>query len=78
MLHQTFNGSAPDPGTFQQPLFSATDLSRGLHTIVLTNQENAYLDIDFVRATCKVDLLVSPLTRFLPDHLADNNRHERQ
>lgn len=43
------NGSAADPGVFQILLYSATALQQGLHQVKITNDENAYLDIDFVR-----------------------------
>lgn len=42
------SGSVPDPGIFQEPLFSVGDLAQGLHTVTLTNREGRYLDIDFV------------------------------
>jgi hypothetical protein len=43
------SGNATEPGEFQQALFSVNDLSFGLHQVTLTNQENAFVDIDFVR-----------------------------
>lgn len=67
------SGSVPDPGIFKEPLFSSSNLTQGLHTVTLTNQEGLYLDIDFVRSA-KLNLLL-PLTFFL-DHLGDHNRRE--
>lgn len=48
-LFPPVSGKATDPGLFQQPLFSTTGLNQGLHLVTLTNQENAFVDIDFVR-----------------------------
>jgi len=42
------NGLAPNPGQFQAPLFSSPPLIQGLHTVTLTNQENSFVDIDFI------------------------------
>ncbi|KAF8992152.1 hypothetical protein BDQ17DRAFT_1254213 [Cyathus striatus] len=43
------NGFDPDNGVFQQPLFSpSTPMSNGLHNVTLTNDEDKYLDVDFV------------------------------
>lgn len=47
-LFPPVSGKAPDPGLYQQPLFSTTGLNQGLHLVTLTNQENAFVDIDFV------------------------------
>ena len=44
------NGSSPDPGLFQVPLFQANNLTQGQHTVVLeyTGSTGLYLDLDFV------------------------------
>ncbi|KAJ6593874.1 hypothetical protein B0H19DRAFT_1092418 [Mycena capillaripes] len=42
------DGSVPDPGQFQVPLFSSPPLVQGLHTVTLTNQGNTFVDIDFI------------------------------
>ncbi|KAJ6609889.1 hypothetical protein B0H10DRAFT_2062966 [Mycena sp. CBHHK59/15] len=41
-------GKASDPGQFQVPLFSNTNLPQGLHTVTITNQGTTFLDIDFI------------------------------
>ncbi|KAF9462287.1 hypothetical protein BDZ94DRAFT_1309760 [Collybia nuda] len=51
VLYPPRTGSAPDPGVFQEPIFSVDDLALGLHTVTLTNQEDKFLDIDFVSIT---------------------------
>jgi hypothetical protein len=48
VVYPAVNGSVPDPGTFQTPLFSTTDLTTGYHTVKMTNLESRYLDLDFV------------------------------
>ncbi|KAF9462271.1 hypothetical protein BDZ94DRAFT_1166100 [Collybia nuda] len=42
------SGNATEPGEFQKSLFFANDLSLGLHHLTLTNQENAFVDLDFI------------------------------
>jgi hypothetical protein len=44
-----WNGTSADPGLFQTSLYSVSGLQQGLHRITLTNDANAYIDIDFVR-----------------------------
>jgi hypothetical protein len=51
VVYPAVNGSVPDPGTFQTPLFSATDLANGYHTVRMANLESRYLDLDFVRCS---------------------------
>lgn len=75
-VYPSSNGSVPDPGTFQVPLFSSGSLAQGLHTVTLKNQQGHFLDIDFV---CSAKLTFSLLRlTFLVilDHLGDDNRHE--
>lgn len=46
---QTFSGLQPDPGLFQQSLFSQEDLPLGNHTLLITNADaNKFVDIDFL------------------------------
>ncbi|KAF5393204.1 hypothetical protein D9757_000534 [Collybiopsis confluens] len=44
------SGQSADPGIFQTSLFSKTDLSQGLHTVVLENQGGSgqFVDLDFI------------------------------
>ncbi|KAF9010700.1 hypothetical protein BDQ17DRAFT_1346717 [Cyathus striatus] len=43
------NGSIPGDGSFQVSLFSpSTPMANGLHNLTLTNQENKFLDVDFL------------------------------
>lgn len=43
------NGSVADPGTFQESLFFASNLTQGLHNVTVINLEQlSFLDIDFV------------------------------
>ncbi|KIK67485.1 hypothetical protein GYMLUDRAFT_1020713 [Collybiopsis luxurians FD-317 M1] len=44
------SGQASDPGIFQTSLFSKTDLTQGLHTVVLENQGSSgqFVDLDFI------------------------------
>lgn len=48
----TASGSVPDPGLFQEVLFSAQNLDLGTHTIEFVNVPmdavHAYVDIDFI------------------------------
>lgn len=43
-------GSGAGPDEFQTLLFTTTSLTPGLHKLVLTNQEDKFFDLDFVRA----------------------------
>jgi hypothetical protein len=74
-----FSGNA-SPATFQQPLFTASNLNQGAHTVTLTNQGNTFLDIDFVRAaTHSMDfLLLTQVLIAIIDNLADNHRRGRE
>ncbi|KAF9462269.1 hypothetical protein BDZ94DRAFT_1166160 [Collybia nuda] len=47
-LFPSISGNAADPGLYQQQLFSTTTLNQGLHVVTLTNQEKAFVDIDFI------------------------------
>jgi hypothetical protein len=54
--HSTFgNGFAPDPGAFQQLLFSAAGLENGAHELVVENPSadpsRPFLDVDFATFT---------------------------
>ncbi|KAG6836998.1 hypothetical protein H0H93_016458 [Arthromyces matolae] len=42
------NGNAPDPGLFQQNIFTASGLQQGSHEVTITNQGTTFLDIDFL------------------------------
>ena len=48
VVYPAVNGSVPDPGIFQTPLFSIIELDSGYHTVRMTNLESRYLDLDFV------------------------------
>ena len=50
VVYSDMNGSVADPGIFQTPLFS-TYLTSGYHTVIMTNLESRYLDLDFVRCS---------------------------
>ncbi|KAF9462288.1 hypothetical protein BDZ94DRAFT_1298624 [Collybia nuda] len=42
------NDGKADPDVFQRVLFSAHNLTQGLHTFTITNQDELFLDIDFI------------------------------
>ena len=51
VVYPAVNGSVPDPGIFQTPLFTTTELTAGYHTVKMTNAEPRYLDLDFVNCS---------------------------
>lgn len=47
-LYPQDNGTMTNPELFKVPLFNVSNLAQGLHTVIVTNQEDRALDIDFV------------------------------
>ncbi|KAF7371041.1 hypothetical protein MSAN_00738300 [Mycena sanguinolenta] len=52
-LHQA-NGSLPDPGEWQAPLFISGPLEEGMHTLTISNDGWDTLDIDSITWSCGV------------------------
>jgi hypothetical protein len=55
-----YNGSAPDPGEFQFPLFGAYNLTNQRHSMALTNivlsSALAFVDVDFLTWETRIGL----------------------